>query len=182
MDSPRIYTRTGDSGETSLADGSRVAKDSPVPEALGALDEANSHIGAARAAIDDARLDELLAFVQHRLFNFSALLAGAGEGDVPRPTDDDVRTLESAIDELASLPTPLRAFVLPAGPDAAARLHVARSVVRRAERRLVALSREVAVDSTLLAFVNRVSDLLFAAARVMSGNAEEEWDPHTPRP
>lgn len=181
MDGPRIYTRTGDSGETSLGDGSRVPKDSPVTEALGALDEASSHIGAARAALDDERLDRLLAFVQHRFFNCSALLAAAGNDDVPGPTEEDVRCLESAIDELASRTAPLRGFVLPSGKEASARLHIARSAVRRAERRLVALSREAAVDGTLLAFVNRTSDLLFAAARASSGT-EEAWDPRIARP
>lgn len=172
-----IYTRRGDSGETSLVGGARVPKNSERVEAYGTVDEANSAVGLARAAIttdafgaspDDIDLDGILGFVQHRLFNCSSRLAtppGAESERTPAVTPDDVTRLEAAIDALTAATGELDHFVLPGGCEAAARLHVARTVVRRAERRILDLDAHEPVDDHVLAFVNRLSDLLFAAAR-----------------
>lgn len=182
-----IYTRHGDEGETSLADGSRIPKNAARVTAYGTLDEANSAVGLARASLgmlvdDDRELDEVLDFVQHRLFNCSSNTATptAAIGDTtPVVTPDDVAFLERAIDRFMSV-TAVEGFVLPFGCEAASRLHVARTVVRRAERSLLDLAEEEAVDTDVLAFVNRLSDLLFAAAifaNERGGCGNVYWDP-----
>lgn len=174
-----IYTRRGDTGDTSLADGSRVRKDDARVEAYGTVDEANSAIGLARVVAVDDRSQELLRFAQHRLFNCSASLANpaAPAGAV---SSDDVAALERAIDGFESQTGAPTGFVLEGGCEAAARLHVARAIVRRAERRIATLAAESSVDPHVSAFVNRLSDALFAAARYAnctSGVAEESWSP-----
>lgn len=166
-----IYTRHGDEGETSLADGSRVSKNSVRVTAYGTLDEANAAVGLARTTLDvlvedDRSLDEILDFVQHRLFNCSSNTAtptGSVGATTPRITPEDVAVLERAIDRFMS-EADLNGFVLPFGCESASRLHVARTVTRRAERALLDLADEDAIDTDVLAFVNRLSDLLFAAA------------------
>lgn len=162
-----IYTRTGDRGETSLADSSRVAKDSLRVEAYGTIDEANSWVGVARACVAHPVLHEALDFFQHRLFNCSSDLATPSDDPetVPQITEADIEFLEQAIDHFEEKSGPLEAFILPGGNQCAAFLHVARTVVRRAERRIVSLDAEVAVDEMVKKFVNRASDFLFAAAR-----------------
>ena len=183
-----IYTRTGDKGQTSLGDGQRVPKSSVRVEAYGTIDEANSFVGLARAQVTDERLDAVLWFVQQRLSNCSGSLA------MPRiPEDDsdrqlkraDIEVLERAIDAFSEVAGPLDHFVLPAGGETVARLHVARTVLRRAERRADALAQEVEIDPLVLAFLNRSSDLLFAAARyaaALEGAREEDWDPMAEMP
>jgi cob(I)alamin adenosyltransferase len=147
----KIYTRTGDTGETSLVGGSRVAKNSSRVEAYGTVDEANSCVGHARAVLemgpDDLRLDAMLDFVQHRLFDCSSLLATPADVRVTRTGGpairaEDISQLESWIDELTSAAGEIDHFVLPAGCEEACRLHVARTVVRRAERRVIDLASE----------------------------------------
>jgi cob(I)alamin adenosyltransferase len=183
-----IYTRRGDHGETSLADGSRVSKHSVRVEAYGTVDEANSAVGLARAATADELLTDVLRFAQQRLFNCSALLADPTEArsaTAPSVSAKDVAALESAIDRFESLAGAQKNFVVEGGCEAAARLHVARALVRRAERRATALSAESPVDDHVLAFLNRLSDALFAAARyanVRAGVTEEAWDPEARRP
>lgn len=179
-----IYTRRGDSGETSLVGGARTPKNSPRVEAYGALDEANSAIGLARAAIapgGDVDLVGALDFVQHRLFNCASRLAtppGAETDTTPGVNDADVLFLESAIDALTAATSDLNDFVLPAGCESAARLHVARTTVRRAERRILDLAEIEPVDAHVLAFVNRLSDLLFVAARYENRDCgDANWDP-----
>jgi cob(I)alamin adenosyltransferase len=180
-----IYTRRGDAGETSLANGSRVSKDSPRVEAYGALDEAGCAVGFARLAASDARVVELLRFIQQRLMNCSAITArpqSEGLSDRVALRLDDVAALERAIDSLVDDAELWKGFVLDAGSEAAARLHLARSVTRRAERHLVGLSTHEPVDPLVLAFVNRASDALYAAARAENTSAgcpEEPWDPGT---
>jgi cob(I)alamin adenosyltransferase len=161
----RLYTRTGDRGETGLAGAARVRKSSLRIEALGALDEANAAIGVARTHLGgDPSADRLLEGVQHRLFDIGADLARPGAGG--RTGQDRVTALEAAIDALQAETPPLSAFVLPGGTPAAAALHLARTVVRRAERALVRLADAgEPVDPVALAYLNRLSDLLFAAAR-----------------
>lgn len=186
--SSSIYTRTGDRGETSLADSSRVPKDSLRVEAYGTVDEANSWVGLARTFSADPLLAEVLDFVQHRLFNCSSNLASppGTPWEVPRIAEADIELLERAIDRFEAATGPLTSFVLPGGAQAAAALHVARTVVRRAERRIVTLAgREGGVDALVQKFVNRASDLLFAAARYanhVDGRPDVRWDKARARP
>jgi cob(I)alamin adenosyltransferase len=183
----RLYTRGGDGGETSLLDGTRVPKDAERLEAYGTLDEACSIVGAARAHVEDGLLDGLLEFFQHRLYNCSSGLAAppGTSAHVPLPGRDDVNLLERAIDRFEESTGGLDAFVLPGGSVPAGLLHVARTVCRRAERRLVTLAATEPVDAGLVAFVNRGSDFLFAAARYanrLQGAADVHWDRHLPPP
>src|SRR5262245_31966613 len=166
-----LYTRTGDGGETSYFDGTRVRKDDPRLETYGDIDELNSWIGFVRTSGLDAALDEELGRIQRELFALGAQVADPAEKIAPRVakaavTDADVARLETAIDRAEAEAPPLRHFVLPGGTQAAAALHVARTVCRRAERRMVAL--ESGVDPVLLRYLNRLSDLLFALARVVN--------------
>jgi cob(I)alamin adenosyltransferase len=189
----KIYTRTGDKGETSLVGGSRVAKNSSRVEAYGTVDEANSCVGHARAVLeigpDDLRLDAMLDFVQHRLFDCSSLLATpadvrAARTGGPAIQAEDIARLESWIDELTSAAGEIDHFVLPAGCEEACRLHVARTVVRRAERRVIDLASEspTEVDPAVRTFINRLSDLLFTMARYANhvyGAGDVFWDTRT---
>jgi cob(I)alamin adenosyltransferase len=168
----RIYTRTGDAGETSLLGGRRVAKNDLRIEALGSVDEVNAILGVvrvelARSGVAPAGFDELLLHVQHQLFDLGAELAipAATEAGGTSLADRDIAALEEVIDRHeANLPT-LRRFILPGGSAAAAQLHVARSVCRRTERRLVELASAEPVRGELLRYLNRLSDLLFVLAR-----------------
>jgi cob(I)alamin adenosyltransferase len=177
----KIYTRTGDTGETSLFDGTRVQKSDTRVDAYGEVDELNACLGLARASGTDAEIDAELVRLQRDLFALGAQLADPGEKLAARITkavlgDDDVMRLEHAIDRFEAELTPLRRFILAGGSPAGAALHVARAVCRRAERRMVAL--EPAVDGVLLRYINRLSDLLFVIARAVNhraGAAETEW-------
>jgi len=177
----KIYTRTGDTGETSLFDGTRVQKDDTRVDAYGEVDELNACLGLARASGTDADIDAELVRLQRDLFALGAQLADPGEKLAARVTkaalgDEDVTRLERAIDRFEAELTPLRRFILAGGSPAGAALHVARAVCRRAERRMVAL--EPPVDGVLLRYVNRLSDLLFVIARAVNhraGAAETEW-------
>lgn len=176
----KIYTRTGDGGNTALFDGTRIAKSDPRVEAYGEVDEANAVLGCARAAILDADLDEMLVRIQRDLFALGSRLADPAERIADRVdkialTDADVARLEGWIDSCEEGLAPLRRFILPGGTRAASTLHLARTVCRRAERRMVALG---AVDTHLIAYMNRLSDLLFVMARVVNaraGVADTEW-------
>lgn len=170
----RLYTRTGDLGDTGLAGGGRVRKCDPRITALGEVDEANAALGLARThTAGDAVLDPLLEQLQHRLFDLGADLASPGAQGRIVPAHVDA--LEAAIDGLEQDVEPLRAFILPGGTPAAAALHLARTVVRRAERALVALE---AADPMAVRFLNRASDLLFVAARYANrGQGDVPWKP-----
>ncbi|NTU72188.1 MAG: cob(I)yrinic acid a,c-diamide adenosyltransferase [Coriobacteriia bacterium] len=178
-----IYTRRGDHGETSLGNGARVSKDSLRVEAYGAIDEANSCIGLARTSVSDPALDTTLAFAQHRLLNCTAVLASPGAtppGRGATVASEDVAALEAAIERLEAVSGPYSGFVVEGGCETAARLQVARAVLRRAERRTVALAADEPVPDEVLAFLNRLSDTLFAAARyanTICGSSDELWDP-----
>jgi cob(I)alamin adenosyltransferase len=177
----KIYTRTGDTGETSLFDGTRVQKSDARVDAYGEVDELNACLGLARASGTDADIDAELVRLQRDLFALGAQLADPGEKLAARVTkavlgDDDVMRLEQAIDRFEAELKPLRRFILAGGRPAGAALHVARAVCRRAERRMVAL--EPAVEGVLLRYINRLSDLLFVIARAVNhraGAAETEW-------
>ena len=183
-----IYTRTGDGGEISLADGTRVSKADPRVEAYGTIDEANCAVGMALEVVTDSRMREVLVFVQQRLFNCTSYLATPPEARSHHAggvDNEDVSFLERAIDAFDSVAGPPESFVLPGGSELAARLHVARTVVRRAERRVVALDRAQDEDGRVARFLNRLSDALFAAARAalaLEGAAEVAWDRQAPRP
>ncbi len=193
----RIYTRQGDSGETSLVGGFCVRKDCHRVSAYGSLDEANSFIGLARVAVcshtkapvaEESFLDSVLGFVQQRLFNCSSNLAtppSPSSSHTPGVSREDVAALEGWIDHMTERTGAFPGFTLPAGCEAAVRLHAARTVVRRAERDILTLSATEPVDETILAFVNRLSDLLFAAARdanVIAGIGDTLWDPNAEIP
>ena len=172
----KIYTRTGDDGTTGLGDGSRVAKDSLRVEAYGTVDEANSCIGLLLAADlpDDVR--ELLTRVQHQLFDLGGELCIPGHAAI---FDADIDALEARLDHYNDALPALKDFILPGGGEAAARCHVARTVVRRAERETVALGHLEAIRPQAIRYLNRLSDLLFVLARVLaraSGHGEVLWD------
>jgi cob(I)alamin adenosyltransferase len=164
----RIYTRTGDDGTTGLADGSRVSKDALRIEAIGAVDELNSALGVLLAEELPADLRDLATGVQHELFDLGGELALPGHGLIGQAHVD---RLERALDKLNRPLPPLEDFILPGGSRAAALAHCARAVCRRAERRLVALARAEAVAPRLVTYLNRLSDLLFVAARALNRHA-----------
>lgn len=180
----KIYTRTGDEGETALFGGQRVRKDSPRVEAYGSVDELNAVIGVARTFLDDPKVNMALARIQEHLFVLGGDLAtplgeeSQAAAAVPRVTPAEVKTLEELIDRYqAELPS-LRQFILPGGHRAAAFLHLARTVCRRAERRSVTLAGREPINDQVLAYLNRLSDLLFVLARVVNhraGIAEITW-------
>ena len=171
----KIYTRTGDDGTTGLGDGTRVAKDSARVNAYGTVDEANSTIGLLLAAELPDGVRELLTRIQHQLFDLGGELCIPGHAAV---FDADVDALEARLDHYNDDLPPLKDFILPGGGEAAARCHIARTVVRRAERDAVTLSRHDAVRPQAIRYLNRLSDLLFVLARVLaraSGHGEVLW-------
>lgn len=187
----RIYTRTGDKGLTRLSTGQPVSKASPRVEAYGGVDETNAFIGVARQHTKgDAELDALLERIQNDLFDLGADLATPEQNEKPdweplRVVESQVERLEREIDAINARLSPLTSFVLPAGSPAAAALHVARTVCRRAERRLVDLigvEGEI-VGAPALRYLNRLSDLLFVAARRANddGAADVLWQPGATR-
>jgi len=185
----KIYTRTGDEGITGLFGGGRVAKHDPRIVALGAIDELNAALGVVRAVGLPESIEPIVARLQDQLFQFGAEVATPKANRAAtslRQTkslqESDVAQLEQDIDACeASLP-PLQAFILPGGTPAAAQLHLARAICRRAERDLASLNRQAPVADILLKYLNRTSDLLFVLARtanVAAGVAETQW--HAPR-
>ena len=177
----RVVTRGGDRGETSLGDGSRVGKDAPRIEALGSVDEANAAIGLLRCAVAGAAgTDAMLARIQNDLFDVGADLCVPGpDGDRLRLTGAGVERLEAEIATLNAALAPLTSFVLPGGTEAAARAHVARTAVRRAERDVVRLAAAEVLNPVLVRYLNRLSDHLFVLARACnaSGTGDVLWVP-----
>lgn len=176
----KIYTRTGDDGETGLFGGGRLLKCDPRIAACGALDELNAQLGWCRATGLPAAIDAVVAGIQHELFALGAELASpqAKSVDAGFVDDADVRRLEAEIDTFEEQLPELRAFILPGGSPAAAAVHVARSVCRRAERDLVHLAQSAPVRPVILQYVNRVGDLLFVLARqanAAAGVADVPW-------
>jgi cob(I)alamin adenosyltransferase len=191
----RIYTRTGDDGTTGLVGGQRVPKNSSRIECFGAVDECSTIIGLARSAIKElasqprARsLDAWLAWSQDSMFNLGsdlATLAADRRAGAPVVTDADVVALERAIDAAQAELPPLTQFIHPGGSSAGAFLHQARTVCRRAERLMVALSHSEPISPAALAFINRLSDALFVWARWINaglGEPEHTWNPHAAPP
>lgn len=169
----RIYTRTGDDGTTGLVGARRTSKDDAVIEAIGTIDELNSAIGFVRAISADSPLDFMLERLQNTLFEIGAEVASDGSSRQSHQAGlvDKVEALERSMDSQNKLLPELREFVLPGGSELAARLHLARTAARLAERRLVAYSRISPVRSELLAFLNRLSDWMFVAARTANNEA-----------
>jgi cob(I)alamin adenosyltransferase len=171
----KIYTKTGDDGTTGLGDGSRVAKDSARVSAYGTVDEANSAIGVLLATDlpDDVRA--LLTTIQHQMFDLGGELCIPGHAAIE---DADIERLEQQLDHFNDPLPPLKDFILPGGGEAAARCHLARTIVRRAERDCVTLSHHDAVRPQAIRYLNRLSDLLFVLARVLArhgGHGEVLW-------
>lgn len=168
----KLYTKGGDGGETDLRGGRRVPKDDIRIAAYGDLDELNAAIGMAVAGLDDDTTIGSLRDVQNRLFDLGAALAAdAAKDDDPVVSADDVTKLESWIDAASADVSELKNFILPGGTDAAARLHLARTVCRRAERTLVSLGGMTTIPRRAIEYVNRLSDLLFALARLANARA-----------
>lgn len=188
----RVYTRQGDSGDTSLAGGQRVPKDGPRIGAYGTVDELNSFVGVARATIEEMAVDKpeiatlgaILLRVQHELFNLGSILATLPEDVHPkqaRVTDADVTELEHEMDEMGAELPRLRSFVLPGGCRLNAELHVCRTVCRRAEREAISLARQEKVPSEAVRYLNRLSDAFFVWSRWAShiaGAPEILWEPN----
>ena len=180
----RIYTRTGDNGTTGLVDGSRRAKHDARMDAIGAVDEANSALGLAAVALAGSDHGQLVTRVQNDLFDLGADLATPGTDFAPsdmtlRMVQSQVDWLEASIDRLNADLAPLTSFILPGGSEAAARVHIARAAVRRAERAACALHAAEAVNPAALAYLNRLSDLLFVLGRAINSNgmADVLWVP-----
>jgi cob(I)alamin adenosyltransferase len=184
----KIYTRGGDKGDTSLGDGSRVAKHHLRVEAYGTVDEANAVIGLARVEIlrtpdTDDMLDPALNRIQNDLFDLGADLCTPEDGrraeGALRIIDTQVYWLESEIDRINGALDPLSSFILPGGTPVAAQLHLARTVTRRAERLITALAAEVPVNPEAIKYLNRLSDLLFVMSRAANGRGKDDvlWVP-----
>jgi cob(I)alamin adenosyltransferase len=175
----KIYTKTGDRGETGLRGGQRVPKNHVRVEACGAIDEANALLGVVVSQLTDPRLQSTLEHIQGMLFEAGAVMADLHVRH-HRPDDGDVTELELAIDELTSHLPPLTAFILPGGTQTAALVHLARTVVRRAERRCVTVSQHQDVPDAVIRYLNRLSDYLFTLARFINHThsiQEKQWHP-----
>lgn len=183
-----IYTRTGDTGTTGLVDGSRASKDSPRLIAIGEVDEANSAIGVAIVALAGHPLGADLMRIQNDLFDLGADLATPGDDFAPsemvlRIVAGQVERLERELDVMNDAVPPLTSFILPGGTAAAAAIHLARAIVRRAERAAVTARHDVAINPLALAYLNRLSDYLFVAARFINKDAGGDmlWVPGASR-
>ena len=184
----KIYTRTGDDGTTGLVDGSRVAKHAVRMEAIGSVDEANSALGLAALALAGGPHAAQTARIQNDLFDLGADLATPGDDFAPSPmvlrmVPEQTAWLEQAIDALNADLAPLTSFILPGGSEAAARVHVARAAMRRAERTMTALAAAAPVNPAALAYINRLSDYLFVLARAVNAGSGGDvlWVPGASR-
>ena len=180
----KIYTRTGDAGTAGLVDGSRVSKSSLRMTAIGEVDEANAAIGVAISAIDEGEVRTNLVRIQNDMFDLGADVATPGEVDgALRIVPSQVDRLESEIDAMNAELEPLTSFILPSGPAAVSALHLARTVVRRAERAAVALNEAEPINSHALAYLNRLSDHLFVTARCLTKDdgGDVLWQPGATR-
>jgi cob(I)alamin adenosyltransferase len=184
----KIYTRTGDGGDTGLVDGSRLSKAHARMAAIGDVDEANSAIGVALLHVQGDEPRAMLSRIQNELFDLGADLATPGEDFAPsemtlRIVAPQIERLEREMDAMNEALEPLRSFILPGGDAGAAQLHLARTIVRRAERMAVAASAEVALNPLALAYINRLSDHLFVLARSVAHGAGGDilWKPGATR-
>lgn len=181
----RIYTRTGDQGQTSLLGGTRVWKNDPRIEAYGTIDELNAYLGWVADTQPSAELQQEIRLVQDRLFRMGAILAYDGSSSLklslPGIEETDIQTLEAAIDRMEAHLPPLKQFILPGGHPSVSLCHVARCVCRRAERQCVHLNQETSLPQYLIPYLNRLSDYLFVLARYTAHQlrvAEIPWVPN----
>ena len=180
----KIYTRTGDKGSAGLVDGSRVSKSSLRMTAIGEVDEANAAIGVAIAALEEGPVSGQLLEIQNDLFDLGADIATPGEVEgALRIVESQIERLERDIDVMNTGLSPLRSFILPGGSPGVAALHLARTIVRRAERAAVALNEVEPVNARVLAYLNRLSDHLFVAARHVASmqGGDVLWKPGATR-
>lgn len=184
----KIYTRTGDGGEMGLADGSRIAKEHPLAQAIGDVDEANSAIGVALLQVENDAARAKLCAIQNELFDLGADLATPAEDFTPnemtlRIVQAQIDRLEQEIDEMNERLRPLKSFVLPGGARGAAHLHLVRAIVRRAERSTVAASRHVPLNPLARIYLNRLSDHIFVLARLIASSRGGDilWQPGATR-
>ena len=180
----KIYTKTGDAGSAGLVDGSRISKSSPRMTAIGEVDEANAAIGVAIANLKGGELGLQLLAIQNDMFDLGADVATPGEVEgALRIEPGQVARLEVELDEMNDKLEPLSSFILPGGSVAVASLHIARSVVRRAERAAVALNEREPLNPHLLSYLNRLSDFLFVAARFVASREDGDvlWKPGATR-
>ena len=174
MKKATIYTRTGDSGTTSLCGGTRVAKDHPRVEAYGTLDELNAHLGLLAASLDNAATIGFIEEIENSIFNIGCHLANENCQDSP-VDESDVERLEKEIDAISTSLPQLKSFILPAGSEQAARANVCRTICRRAERQMTTLGREHNVAPLAMVYVNRLSDYLFMLQRQLLDGKEKLW-------
>ncbi len=183
FDSMKIYTKSGDKGKTSLLGGKRVPKDHLRIEAIGNIDELNAYVGLVRDLEKDVKRKDFLLEIQKRLFSAGSSLAVPAEKSVLYPLDlrdEDIHVLESAIDEMEKGLSSMKHFILPGGHPRVSHCHIARSICRRAERSVVALSGQEEVSQLIIKYLNRLSDYLFVLARkTLSelGGQEQPWHP-----
>ncbi len=179
----KIYTKTGDKGETSLSDGTRVSKRHPRITAFNNLDEVNSMIGIARSLNPGTRIDKILKQIQEDLFVLGSDLATPKPAEkrlIPRIKEEHVKFLERAIDACEDKLPPLKNFILPGGTLLASTIHMARALSRRAERKIIDITQAEELDPQILAYANRLSDCLFVLARLANFEASVEDTPWIP--
>ena len=184
----KIYTRTGDAGETGLADGSRIPKEDALAHAIGDVDELNCAIGVAIGEVADAEIRTALQAIQNELFDLGADLATPAEDFTPGETalrivQSQIDRLERQIDRMNEGLEPLRSFILPAGPGGVAELHLSRAIARRAERSAITASRKRPLNPLARIYLNRLSDFLFVAARFVAARKDGDvlWKPGATR-
>ena len=178
----KIYTKTGDKGETSLLSGSRVSKSDIRIEAYGTVDELNSNLGLIRDQVSESSLEEFITSIQAYLFTIGSHLADDGkrEFDLPELSEDNIKLLEDAIDKMNEAVPPMTNFILPGGHTLISQTHISRTICRRAERRVVDLMRQGGDYDLVLRYLNRLSDYLFVLARYLHielGVEEIPWKP-----
>jgi cob(I)alamin adenosyltransferase len=179
----KIYTKTGDKGNTSLLSGARVPKNHLRIEAYGNIDELNSYIGLLRDHKENKSREELLLEIQDRLFTIGSILAADGSKKYPLPElkEEDIEVLEKAMDQMDLELPPMRNFVLPGGHPLVSYTHIARTVCRRAERGLIALSQRDEIEPLLIGYLNRLSDYLFVLSRKLTLELQVEEKPWLPK-
>ena len=179
----KIYTKTGDEGTTALFGGKRVQKDDIRIEAYGTIDELNSFIGLLNSNFQEATQNYFLSEVQKRLFTIGANLASDPDKKMITPDikNDDIHTLENAMDTMDQLLEPLKNFILPGGDSVVAQAHICRTICRRAERRVITLNSDSKVDPLIIIYLNRLSDYFFILARYIAHRNQIEEIPWTPR-
>jgi cob(I)alamin adenosyltransferase len=174
MKKATIYTCTGDSGNTSLAGGTRVAKNHPRVEAYGTLDELNAHLGLLAASIDNAATIGFIEAIENSIFTIGCHLANENNQESP-VNESDIEKLEREIDTISASLPPLKSFILPANSEQAARANVCRTICRRAERVMVTLGKECTISPCAMVYMNRLSDYLFVLQRQLMEGKEKMW-------